>query len=114
MGAASIAAETSASNSASGLAGCFLARGHQAAGDGVRVAERQSPLARQRVGQFGEGGPAGGRASLQIGGVELRGLEGGGHQGQGAHRIAEHREDHRLQIVLGIHNVAERRIGARW
>ena len=79
-------------------------------GDGVRRLERQAVPPHEMVGQLGQRGAANRGLCLEPRDVELGVFQRGGDERHRADGIAEHRRHERLQVVLGIHDVAERRV----
>ena len=82
----------------------------QPRGNRVAVLERQVVLARQRVREFGQRDPVlagahGHQLAVEVGPAHRRRDEA-----RGPVRVAEGRVDERLQVVLGVHDVAERRV----
>jgi hypothetical protein len=92
------------------LAGSFRGFGDQPRRDPVTGPERDAVFPRQRVSQLGQRDPPLSRAAGHSCGVELRRGERGRDQPQRANRVLEHLEDQRLQIVLGVDDVAEGRV----
>ena len=77
----------------------------------VRRLERNAVLAHQMIGQLGQRRPAFGRARPRAARRRTpRSRSAAADERHGAQRVAEHRRDERLQIVLGVDDVAERRV----
>ena len=76
--------------------------------DLMRRPERQPVIAHQHISQFGQRGPAIRRPCLEPFRVELGGPHRGGRQVDRARGVDKHREHQGLQVVLGIHDIAER------
>ena len=106
----SSAADARPSASDERRAGILAARLQQQRGNAVRHPERQAFVPHQRIRQLGERRPAFAGASGQPRHVEVGAAHGRRHQRDGARRVAEHRRDERLQVVLGIDDVAEGRV----
>ena len=74
------------------------------------ISERQAVVAHERVSELGDRHPAFARARRHPLDVELGSRHGDRDQADAARGIGEDRGHERLQIVLGIDNVAERRV----
>ena len=84
--------------------------GDEARRDRVAPPERHAVIARERVGQLGDGDPALPGALRQPLPSNCAVAIAAATSADGADRVLEHRADERLQIVLGVDDVAERRV----
>ena len=80
------------------------------AGDGVRSSERHTMLASEMIGELRQRRASRASASRHASDIELGPAHRRTDQRHGSSGIAKHRGDERLQIVLGVDDVAEGRV----